>query len=116
LRVSRPKIVVFFFAVISLTVVIGTLMYLIEGGTNQGFSSIPQATYWAIVTVTTVGYGDVSPITPFGKMLACLAMLTGYAVIAVPTGIFSVEIQRLLRREQNDSTRACHSCGGQGHK
>ena len=121
LLASRAKITVFIFAVLCMMTIMGTMMYMIEGEQN-GFSSIPQSIYWAIVTVTTVGYGDVSPHTPMGKLLASFAMLIGYAIIAVPTGIITVELQRENRRnlkgcmrcgngENTSSARYCHQCG-----
>jgi voltage-gated potassium channel len=91
LKASRFKIVVFLTAVLMLTVVAGTLMYVVEGGTH-GFTSIPKSVYWAIVTVTTVGYGDISPVTILGQTLASLLMILGYAIIAVPTGIVSAQM------------------------
>ena len=115
LRASRPKITVFFFAVISLAVVMGALMYVVEGSESQ-FSSIPKATYWAIVTITTVGYGDIAPQTGFGQFLASIAMLCGYAVLAVPTGIVGAEISRQMKTDHAHSTRSCPSCGRQGHR
>lgn len=93
LRQSMYKITVFFGAVLTLVLFLGTLMYLIEGE-DSGFESIPQSIYWAIVTITTVGYGDIAPITVAGRLLASIAMLTGYSIIAVPTGIISMEINR----------------------
>jgi voltage-gated potassium channel len=91
LKASRFKIVVFLSAVLMLTVVVGTLMYVVEGGAH-GFTSIPKSVYWAIVTVTTVGYGDISPVTILGQTLASLLMILGYAIIAVPTGIVSAQM------------------------
>lgn len=91
LRGSGHKIGVFLMAVISIMVLLGTLMYVIEGGEN-GFTSIPQSIYWAIVTVTTVGFGDIVPQTVLGKILSSIAMIMGYAIIAVPTGIITVEL------------------------
>lgn len=91
LKASRFKIVVFLAAVLMLTVVAGTLMYVVEGGAH-GFTSIPKSVYWAIVTVTTVGYGDISPVTILGQTLASLLMILGYAIIAVPTGIVSAQM------------------------
>lgn len=107
---SLYKITIFFGVVLTMVLLMGTLMYMIEGE-NSGFSSIPQSIYWAIVTITTVGYGDIAPVTVLGKMIASLAMLTGYSIIAVPTGIISVEIGRAtLRGGKNDSQRKCHHC------
>jgi len=112
LRHSRRKITVFLFTVITLAIILGSLMYLIEGE-QSGFTSIPQAVYWAIVTLTTVGYGDVSPITPLGKALAAIIMIMGYGIIAVPTGIVTVELSRATAKSV--TSIACESCGGEGH-
>lgn len=108
---SRRKIMVFIFTVISLTVVIGSLMYLIEGEEN-GFTSIPRSIYWAIVTLTTVGYGDISPQTPLGQFFAVVVMIAGYGIIAVPTGIVSAELSRV---NISTSTQSCRSCGCEDH-
>tara|TARA_R100000027_G_scaffold63204_2_gene55741 strand:+ start:3879 stop:4715 length:837 start_codon:yes stop_codon:yes gene_type:complete len=117
LRKSMPKIGIFFFALLILVFLEGTLMYLIEGGNNPGFNSIPNSVYWAIVTMTTVGYGDVAPLTPLGKMVASLIMLSGYAIIAVPTGIVTAHITRAER--SGDSLllpqRKCKNCELSGH-
>lgn len=112
LRASRRKISVFLFAVVVIVVIIGSSMYVIEGEKN-GFSNIPTSIYWSIVTLTTVGYGDLSPQTPLGKILASLVMIMGYGIIAVPTGIVTAELSRTGRREV--STQACRSCGSEGH-
>lgn len=112
LRNSRRKITVFLFTVVTMVVILGSLMYMIEGE-ESGFTSIPQAVYWAIVTLTTVGYGDISPATPTGKALSALIMILGYGIIAVPTGIVTVELSRAGSGKV--STRACESCGGEGH-
>lgn len=93
LRESRRKILVFLFAVLTLVVLLGSLMYLIEGP-EHGFTSIPYSVYWAIVTLTTVGYGDISPKTPLGQLFASMIMILGYAIIAVPTGIISAAFVR----------------------
>ena len=93
LRASRFKIIVFVSTVLTLVVIIGSVMYLVEGAAN-GFTSIPVSIYWAIVTLTTVGYGDISPQTPLGQMLASALMIVGYGVIAVPTGIVTAELTR----------------------
>jgi len=113
LKASRRKIYVFLGAVSTLVLIIGSLMYLIEGEEN-GFTSIPESVYWAIVTLTTVGYGDIAPHTHMGKMLASLVMITGYAIIAVPTGIVTVELGR-AQRQAEVSTRACPSCAAEDH-
>jgi len=93
LQSSLHKIVVFILSVITLVTIIGTLMYIIEGDAS-GFTSIPMSIYWAIVTITTVGYGDISPKSPLGQVLASILMIIGYGIIAVPTGIVSVEMAR----------------------
>ena len=115
LRSSGPKISVFLFFMLTLVSIEGTLMYLIEGGTNAGFSSIPHSIYWAIVTVTTVGYGDVAPITIAGKVLASFIMLSGFAIIAVPAGIVTSEIGMGCYRSLRMDSRRCRECGWQGH-
>ncbi|HYI10126.1 MAG TPA: ion transporter [Thermoanaerobaculia bacterium] len=112
LRASRRKIFVFLFAVITLVVLIGALMYMIEGPAH-GFHDIPTSMYWAIVTLTTVGYGDLSPQTPLGKLLASVVMILGYAIIAVPTGIVTSELT--AARGRGHSRQSCPSCGREGH-
>jgi voltage-gated potassium channel len=113
LRASRRKITVFLFALATLVVIVGSLMYLIEGSEN-GFSNIPMSIYWTIVTLTTVGYGDIAPQTVLGKMFASIVMIMGYAIIAVPTGIVTAEMAT-RRREQPVSTQSCPSCSLEGH-
>jgi len=112
LRASARKIIVFVGAVLAIVIIVGSLMYLIEGETG-GFTSIPVSIYWAIVTMTTVGYGDIAPQTPFGKILASAIMILGYGIIAVPTGIVSVELAGVTRKKI--TTRACPQCGAGGH-
>ena len=109
---ARYKIVVFMFTIITAVSVVGSLMFVIEGP-EHGFTSIPTAMYWAIVTMTTVGYGDISPVTPVGRMLASLLMIMGYGIIAVPTGIVTMGLQRA----HNNMPRAvtCPGCGRDGH-
>ena len=107
LKASGRKIAVFLFAVLSIVVVVGSLIYLIEGDAS-GFTSIPRSVYWAIVTLTTVGYGDISPRTPLGQTLAATIMILGYGLIAVPTGLVSMEISLALSRHQK---RLCPECG-----
>ncbi|MEZ5069821.1 MAG: ion transporter [Bacteroidales bacterium] len=114
LRSSLHKIVVFFGAVLTLVLILGSLLYLVEGEEN-GFTSIPQGMYWAVVTITTVGYGDIAPATVLGKILASLAMLTGYSIIAVPTGILSVEIGKAVRNQGRGHERTCTRCGHSPH-
>lgn len=111
LRASRRKIFVFLFTVFTLVIVIGAMMYAIEGPQN-GFLDIPLSMYWAIVTLTTVGYGDLAPQTPLGKFLASIVMIIGYGIIAVPTGIVTAE---MTARRGGISRQACPSCGGEGH-
>jgi len=109
---SRRKITVFLMTVFTIVIIVGSLIYVIEGETN-GFTSIPQSIYWAIVTLTTVGYGDISPKTPLGQTLASLVMIMGYAIIAVPTGIVTAELTQMKIKEV--STQACPSCSAEGH-
>lgn len=112
LRASRYKITVFLSAVLTIVVVVGSTMYLIEGP-QSGFSNIPQGIYWAIVTLTTVGYGDIAPQTPVGKGLAAALMVIGYGVIAVPTGIVTLELERASRGSAPQ--RHCTQCGETAH-
>jgi voltage-gated potassium channel len=112
LKASRRKISVFLFAVLTIVIIIGSMMYVIEGEEN-GFVDIPTSIYWSIVTMTTVGYGDISPQTALGKALASIVMIIGYAIIAVPTGIVTVELSEAARGQV--STQACPSCGLEGH-
>ena len=109
---ERRKIIIFIGTLIILVVIIGTAMYLIEGEEN-GFTSIPVSMYWAVVTMTTVGYGDITPHTVPGQFLAALAMVTGYGIIAVPTGIFTAEIFHIARG--SITTRHCGNCQTEGH-
>lgn len=110
---SRTKIVVFLYAVSLLVIVVGSIMYFVEGGYNDSFSSIPRSIYWAIVTLTTVGYGDITPSTEIGQFLSAIVMILGYAIIAVPTGIVSAEMVALPGKSNN--TQACRYCGQEGH-
>jgi voltage-gated potassium channel len=118
---SRAKIFVFLFFVVIVSVIAGTLMYIIEGE-KSGFTSIPISVYWAIVTLTTVGYGDISPATPLGQFIASFIMILGYGIIAVPTGIVSAEYSRNQDRKEvgNDyvhvNTQACINCGAAKHR
>jgi len=119
LKSSLYKISIFLFAVVAIVIFMGTLMYVVEGG-RQGFTSIPQSIYWAVVTVTTVGYGDMVPHTVLGKFISSIVMIMGYAIIAVPTGIVTVEISRSNSNTQNctkcdsknePSAKYCKNCG-----
>ena len=112
LRNARRKIIVFFGALLTMMLITGTTMYLIEGE-ESGFTSIPTAMYWSVVTMTTVGYGDIVPRTTLGKALAAFVMLLGYSILAVPTGIVSVEIAQAGRRAA--AARVCGACGADGH-
>ena len=113
LRASRRKITVFLFTVLTVVVVVGSAMYVIEGEEN-GFTSIPRGVYWAIETLTTVGFGDISPQTNLGQTLAAVVMILGYAIIAVPTGIVTVSLAQAASSEQV-STQACPECSAEGH-
>ena len=113
LKQSRRKITVFIFAVLTLVIIFGSLMYIIEGEEN-GFTSIPRSIYWAIVTLTTVGYGDISPQTPLGQAFAAFIMILGYGIIAVPTGIVTAELAYASSNEV--STQACKDCSMEGHE
>jgi len=109
LQMSLPKITVFAAVIVTLVVIMGALMYVIEGEKN-GFTSIPISIYWAVVTLTTVGYGDMSPKTPLGQFMSCIVMMLGYAIIAVPTGIVSVQLH-----QAGASVTACSDCGEKQH-
>lgn len=112
LRASGRKITVFIVSLLCLVVILGSAMYMVESA-DSGFTSIPRGIYWAIVTLTTVGYGDISPKTGLGQFLAAVAMIMGYAIIAVPTGIVTVEIARA--GNQPITTQACPTCSREGH-
>jgi voltage-gated potassium channel len=112
LRASRVKVVIFLVTVLILNLILGSLLYLVEGEAS-GFTSIPRSVYWAIVTMTTVGYGDIAPVTVPGQIIAAAAMLMGYAIIAVPTGIVTAEIVHAQRPLV--TTRTCPACFSEGH-
>jgi voltage-gated potassium channel len=116
LRESRPKIVVFLTAVLIMVSIVGAAMHLIEGPEN-GFTSVPKSMYWAIVTMTTVGYGDITPQTVLGKGIASLLMVVGYSLIVVPTGILSASAARVATSQpvEDKAERACSSCDARGH-
>lgn len=114
LKASRRKITIFIFVVLTLVTILGSLMYLIEGEEN-GFTSIPKSIYWAIVTLTTVGYGDITPQTMVGQSISVIIMLLGYGIIAVPTGIVTVEMSNSLKSKNKNGIRACESCGKDTH-
>jgi len=124
LKASRAKIIVFLFAVLIVSVMMGTLMYIIEGD-EAGFTSIPTSIYWTIVTLTTVGYGDIAPITPQGQFIATIIMLLGYGIIAVPTGIVTAEFGKQNKDKSDNvstgnyvhvNTQSCPSCSKEGHR
>ena len=113
---SIPKLTVFLYFVILMVIIFGSIMYLIEGSQpNSTFDNIPRSIYWAIVTLTTVGYGDISPATPLGQLIASMVMILGYAVIAVPTGIVSAEIIQGSGKKNNFNTQSCRYCSKEGH-
>ncbi len=122
---ARRKIIVFLFSVVALVIIFGALMFIIEGP-EHGFNSIPTSIYWAIVTITTVGYGDISPQTSLGQFVAALAMISGYAIIAVPTGIIGAELMQEVQRRADanpvskgssngDKARVCSNCNAEKH-
>ncbi len=112
LRASKNKIIIFLFVVLMLVMILGTIMYIVEGS-EAGFTSIPRGIYWAIVTLTTVGYGDIAPVTPLGQFIASIVMIMGYAIIAVPTGIVTNEL--MASKKTSTSTISCPSCSKEGH-
>lgn len=112
LRASSRRIVVFFFTVFTLIIVFGSVMYMVEGAEN-GFTSIPRSMYWAIVTMTTVGFGDISPKTALGQSISAIVMILGFSIIAVPTGIVASEMTRAI---SDVSTQACPQCAAEGHE
>ncbi len=115
LKASQAKITVFLTFILMMVIVIGSVMYFVEGGQSSGFTSIPRSIYWAIVTLTTVGYGDIAPTTALGQFLAAIVMILGYGVLAVPTGIVSAEmVQQSPQRKV--STQACKACLREGHE
>lgn len=109
---SWRKILVFLYIILTLVVIFGSLMFLVEGPAN-GFTSIPRSVYWGIVTLTTVGYGDIVPQTPLGQFIASIVMIMGYGIIAVPTGIYAAELRDVMTRRR--SRRKCAECGRTGH-
>jgi len=122
LKASRAKISVFLFAVIIAAIILGTIMYLVEGEEN-GFTNIPKSVYWCIVTLTTVGFGDIAPSTPLGQFIASLVMILGYGIIAVPTGIVSAEYTSQKKQQQNTlneeiavNTQSCSNCLAEKHR
>jgi voltage-gated potassium channel len=115
LQSSRHKIIVFLGSILVLVIILGSTMYLVEGGRGSGFTSIPQSMYWAVVTMTTVGYGDILPTSVLGQIIASFVMVLGYAIIAVPTGIVTAEIVQAAGG-RTITTRACPECFTEGHE
>jgi len=116
LKESRNKIIVFLSFVMLIVVVIGSIMYMVERNhPESGFTSIPISIYWAVVTLTTVGYGDISPVTGFGQFLASVVMIIGYGIIAVPTGIVTMEMNKFSNQDVPKNTEMCPSCGDDYH-
>ncbi|OYQ31863.1 ion transporter [Flavobacterium cyanobacteriorum] len=113
IKKSRVKIAVFLFSVIVLCIIFGTVMYLVEGPDN-GFTSIPTSIYWTIVTLTTVGFGDITPVTPLGQFVAMVIMVLGYGIIAVPTGLVTAQFMKDSRIDTN--TQVCHNCSAYNHR
>ena len=116
LKVSRAKIAVFISFVLILCIILGTIMYLVESEEGSGFTSIPRSVYWAIVTLTTVGYGDIAPITPIGQFIASIIMILGYGIIAIPTGIVTAEMTRQEKRNLPTSMHSCQNCAATNHR
>jgi voltage-gated potassium channel len=113
IKSSLKKISIFMLVVLSIVIILGSVMYLVEGRRN-GFNNIPDSIYWAIVTITTVGYGDISPVTAWGKFIASIMMFIGYGIIAVPTGIITTEMA-IAERKRKHGHETCPGCGREGH-
>lgn len=114
LKASKAKITVFVFAVLVLSLILGSIMYIVEADADSGFVSIPRSVYWTIVTLTTVGYGDIAPVTTLGQFIASIIMIMGYGIIAVPTGIVSAEYTAQFRKT-NTNTQTCSNCNEEHH-
>jgi len=115
LKASRIRIFVFILFILILCIILGTIMYLIEDD-SSGFTSIPESVYWAIVTLTTVGYGDIAPVTPFGQLIASLVMIMGYSIIVIPTGIITAEIVKDSIKNVQINTQSCPNCSVSKHR
>jgi len=113
IKASRHKIFVFLLSILTLVIILGTIMYMIETEKNSDFTSIPRSIYWAIVTLTTVGYGDIAPVTSIGQFIASIVMILGYAIIAVPTGM--VTAQMIKSDSKSISNKSCSNCSKEGH-
>lgn len=116
LKASRIKIGVFIMFVLILCTILGSVMYLVESGEDSGFTSIPRSIYWAIVTLTTVGYGDIAPLTALGQLIASIIMIMGYGIIAVPTGIVTAEFATMDKEDVHLNTQSCPNCSAEGHR
>ena len=116
LKRSRAKIAVFISFVIVVCIILGTVMYLVESNEESGFTSIPRSVYWAIVTLTTVGYGDIAPITALGQFIASLIMILGYGIIAIPTGIVTSEMSKSEKELIPNNTQNCANCNEDYHQ
>ena len=116
LKRSRAKISVFISFVIVLCIILGTVMYLVEGAQESGFTSIPRSVYWAVVTLTTVGYGDIAPVTDLGQFIASLIMILGYGIIAIPTGIITSEMTKTEKKLIPNNTQNCPNCSNAYHQ
>lgn len=114
LKASKAKIAVFLFFIFILCIILGTVMYLVEGDNESGFTSIPRSVYWAIVTLTTVGYGDIAPVSALGQAIAAIIMIMGYGIIAIPTGIVTAEY--ISNEKIHTNTQSCEFCSAEGHK
>ena len=114
LKASKAKIAVFLFFIFILCIILGTIMYLVEGDQESGFTSIPRSVYWAIVTLTTVGYGDIAPVSALGQAIAAIIMIMGYGIIAIPTGIVTAEY--ISSEKIHTNTQSCEFCGAEEHK
>ncbi len=115
IKASRAKIAVFIYVVLILSIIMGTIMYMVESD-EAGFTSIPRSIYWAIVTLTTVGYGDIAPQTSLGQLIATMVMILGYGIIAVPTGIVTAEFTRQGKDKVHVNTTACTTCSAEDHR
>ncbi|WP_298425650.1 ion transporter [uncultured Kordia sp.] len=116
LKASRIKIGVFIMFILILCTILGSVMYLVESGEDSGFTSIPRSIYWAIVTLTTVGYGDIAPLTALGQFIASIIMIMGYGIIAVPTGIVTAELATMDKDDIHLNTQSCPNCAAEGHR
>ena len=116
LNASKIKIGVFIMFILILCTILGSVMYLVESGQESGFTSIPRSIYWAIVTLTTVGYGDIAPLTALGQAIASIIMILGYGIIAVPTGIVSAELVAMDKDDIHLNTQSCPHCSAEGHR